>query len=289
MKLLFTFLASLVVVNCYVTDVNSEINGVYNYLNTTGVLEAERIRRLENEVENSGQRIVGGSPSNGVPNQVGLIVTLRDGRQAVCGGVIYADNRILTAAHCTNDGVNIARSVTVVAGSNFLFSGGTRIEAQSVVIHPGYVPGRVAFDLAILHIPRLTYSDDISPAFLPWSDDINNDFVGQSVRASGYGITRDGDTITTQQPLRSVNLRVISNAECRSTYGNVIQDHHLCTSGAGGVGICAGDTGGPLVIPGSWRDTLIGVGSFTAGRGCQAGAPSGFIRVTSFIGWIMGN
>lgn len=75
-----------------------------------------------------------------------------------------------------------------------------------------------------------------------------------------------GASISTQQPLTSVNLRVISNAECRSTYGNVIQDHHLCTSGAGGVGICAGDTGGPLVIPGSWRDTLVSI-YFTYFRG----------------------
>lgn len=69
MKSLITFLATLAVVNCYVTDV-SEINGVYNYLNTTGVLEAERIRKLEYELTSSGQRIVGGSPSSGVPNQV---------------------------------------------------------------------------------------------------------------------------------------------------------------------------------------------------------------------------
>ncbi|XP_045537044.1 uncharacterized protein LOC106710765 [Papilio machaon] len=120
---------------------------------------------------------------------------------------------------------NTARSVTVVAGSNRILWR-HQIEAQSVIIHPGYIPRKVAYDLPISHIPRLTYS---------------------------------GDSISTRKTLSSVNLCVISNAECKSTYGNVIQDHHLCTSDAGGVGICASDTGGPLVIPGSWRDTLVSI------------------------------
>lgn len=76
----------------------------------------------------------------------------------MCGGVIIADNRILTGAHCNNDGVSIAQSILVVVGSNLLFSGGTRVQMQSVVMHPGYNPRIIANDLAVLRIPRISYT-----------------------------------------------------------------------------------------------------------------------------------
>ncbi|XP_013139848.1 PREDICTED: collagenase-like [Papilio polytes] len=286
---IFFVIANFIAVNCHILSADVESNGVYNYLATVGVEEAERIRKLENELSSPVQRIVGGSStvSSAVPYQAGLIITLRVARQAVCGGVIIADNRILTGAHCNNDGVSIAQSILVVVGSNLLFSGGTRVQMQSVVMHPGYNPRIIANDLAVLRIPRISYTFNIQAVSLPSGSDLNQNFVGTTARASGYGITRDGANIGSLQSLNVVNLRVITNNECTSAFGNFIQNHHLCTSGSGGVGICGGDTGGPLVVTSVWRDVLIGVGSFTSSRGCQAGAPSGFTRVTSFVPWII--
>lgn len=59
------------------------------------------------------------------------------------------------------------------------------------------------------------------------------------------------------QSLHMAILRVISNAECRSVYGDVVQDSHVCTSGTGRIGICRGDTGGPLVVSSTWRNILV--------------------------------
>jgi secreted trypsin-like serine protease len=47
-----------------------------------------------------------------------------------------------------------------------------------------------------------------------------------------------------------------------------------------------GDSGGPLVIGNVGNYTLIGVVSFGSTRGCAAGDPMGFARVTSFVDWI---
>ncbi|XP_030024847.2 brachyurin [Manduca sexta] len=260
----------------------------YDYHNRYGIPEADRIWKLENEITKTGQRVVGGSTTTilSVPYQAGLILTINVIRTSVCGGVIIADNRILTAAHCRNDGNNIVTSITVVLGSNLLFSGGTRITTNDVLMHPGYNPWIVANDIAVIRISRVTFTTLIQPVNLPSGSEVNMNFVGNTGLLSGYGITRDGDSVGLLQTLTSVNVPVISNADCTRQLGNFIQNHHLCTSGANRRGACAGDTGGPLVVTINRRRVLIGVSSFFSTRGCQASLPSGFSRVTSFLSWI---
>jgi secreted trypsin-like serine protease len=43
-----------------------------------------------------------------------------------------------------------------------------------------------------------------------------------------------------------------------------------------------GDSGGPLTAMNNNVRQLIGISSFTSWRGCQAGEPAGFARVSSF-------
>ncbi|KAL0878879.1 hypothetical protein ABMA27_003890 [Loxostege sticticalis] len=258
-------------------------NGIYDYHLKVGMHEADRIRKLENE-----QRVAGGSTTAiaAVPYQAGLIITFRLVLTSVCGGTVISDTRILTGAHCNNDGNNIAQSITVVVGSNFLFTGGTRMQYTGVSMHPGYNPWIFANDVAVVRVPRITFSLTIQPVNLPSGSELNNDFVSVTALASGFGITRDGDSIGATQMISSVNLRVITNNECRNVYGNFIQNSHLCTSGAGGVGVCLGDTGGPLVATINRRRVIIGISSFTPRDGCQRNMPSGFSRVSSFASWI---
>lgn len=46
-----------------------------------------------------------------------------------------------------------------------------------------------------------------------------------------------------------VNVQVITVAQCQATFGAVfVQASTICTNGAGGVGICGGDSGGPLIV-----------------------------------------
>lgn len=49
--------------------------------------------------------------------------------------------------------------------------------------------------------------------------------------------------------MRQVNIQVIDNALCAQSYSaGVVIESTLCTSTAGGRGICTGDSGGPLYI-----------------------------------------
>ncbi|CAH0731212.1 unnamed protein product, partial [Brenthis ino] len=107
-----------------------------------------------------------------------------------------------------------------------------------------------------------------------------NALVGANAVAAGYGLTADsGGSIGR---LRHVTLQVISNADCARVYGSTIVASTICTSSASDRNVCQGDSGGSLVAGGH----LIGVTSFVAQRGCQAGFPAGFARVSSFNSWI---
>ncbi|XP_075977061.1 brachyurin-like [Anticarsia gemmatalis] len=269
-------------------ETESNDTGFYNYHIKIGAPAAEKIRRLEKNITPVENRIVGGGTTTtlSIPHQVGLIITFRLVQTSVCGATLISDSRVLTAGHCYNDGNSIAQSYTVVLGSNLLFSGGTRITTTDFVVYPGYNPRIIANDLGIIRIPRVTFSLTIQPINLPSGSELNLDYTGYTALASGYGATRDGDGVGLLQTLSSVNLRVINNNECRNVYGNTIQGTHLCTNGAGGVGVCHGDTGGPLTTTVNSRRILIGISSFVSTRGCQAGQPSGFTRVSSYTNWI---
>lgn len=89
--------------------------------------------------------------------QVGLLIDVGIG-QSVCGGTIISTTRILTAAHCQHDGVLTARSYIVVLGTDYLFSGGTRIETSQAVMHPQWSPITAVNDIAVLPTPAFTLS-----------------------------------------------------------------------------------------------------------------------------------
>lgn len=97
--------------------------------------------------------------------QAGLILTINVLRTAVCGATIISDTRILSGAHCYNDGNNVVQTFTVVLGSNLLFSGGTRIVSNDVVLHPGYNPWIAANDLAIIRVSRISFSSKYLTTF----------------------------------------------------------------------------------------------------------------------------
>lgn len=71
---------------------------------------------------------------------------------SVCGGTLISTTRVATAAHCWNDGVHQIWRFTVVLGSEFLFSGGTRITTSAAAVHPNWSPILVRNDIAVLYL-----------------------------------------------------------------------------------------------------------------------------------------
>ncbi|CAH0731258.1 unnamed protein product, partial [Brenthis ino] len=273
---LFLLLVSLAVANAGVPFEPIELD----YHNKVGIPLAERIRQAEMAQDFDGGRIIGGSPSNvgNHPHLGGLVVTLTDGRQSTCGSSLITNTRLVTAAHCWATRAIQGRSLVVVFASTTLFSGGTRVTSSNVQMHANYNMDNLNNDVAIIIIPWLNYNNNIRNIALASG---TNAFVGVNAVAAGYGLTADSGGSSGQ--LRHVTLQVISNADCARVYGtNNIIASTICTSSASDRNVCRGDSGGSLIAGGQ----LIGITSFVAQRGCQAGMPAGFARVTSFNAWI---
>ncbi|KAJ8972757.1 hypothetical protein NQ314_000049 [Rhamnusium bicolor] len=64
----------------------------------------------------------------------------------------------------------------------------------------------------------------------------------------------------------------------------IIKPSHVCTSGAGIVGACTGDSGGPLLVNG----VQVGIVSFGF-QVCTLGLPTIYTRVSEFSDWIEEN
>ncbi|CAG4984073.1 unnamed protein product [Colias eurytheme] len=259
----------------------------FNYHESIGIQEANRIQQAEAAIDFDGSRIVGGSQSSqgAHPHLGGLVITLTNGFTSVCGSSLISNTRAVTAAHCWFDGRNQARQFVVVLGTLTLFSGGTRITTSNVQTHQSWNWNSANNDVAIITINWVGFNNNIQAINLASG---SNDYAGTWAVAAGYGRTSDSQSgIPNNASQRNVSIRVITNAECRNTFGTrIVVASTLCTSGEGGRGTCGGDSGGPLYIGSGSGRTLIGITSFGSPRGCQAGLPAGFARVTSFNSWI---
>lgn len=213
---------------------------------------------------------------------------------AYCGGSIISDRHVLSAAHCTVPSIT---KVYVRAGSIYLTSGGILIfvPRANIVNHPDFHPVSLAHDISVLHLTtRLQFSSAIQPINLPTANEAILSHENAMSRVSGWGLTNQHGGSSSEH-LRFVDLRVISNAVCRTYYRgqNQIQNGVLCAVGPnahlpGGQnqGHCSGDSGGPLVIYTLNRYVQIGVVSFSAQGGDCLRKPSGFTRIGWFLNFI---
>ncbi|KAI5643309.1 trypsin domain-containing protein [Phthorimaea operculella] len=293
----------VVVASAYGLGSEAPVKPAFNYLDRS-IAVAKSIKETEDAIIQSQDfdkirnyhhsRIVGGSvaPSNMYPFLAGLLLHMTHTvNLGVCGASLISSNRVLTAAHCWFDGVRQAWQVEVVLGSQFLFSGGTRVLTWQVVMHSGWTPSNFENDIAMIYLPNhVSFTPWIQPVALPFGSLLSNTFAGWWSNAAGYGRYIDGVEVQTDAQIRHAYLTVMTNNQCALSYGTqIIKSSTLCTAGTGGVGVCMGDSGGPLVVPQDGQYFLIGVSSFTADGGCTNGHPSGYARVSSFNNWILQN
>ncbi|CAH4034062.1 unnamed protein product [Pieris brassicae] len=273
-------------VNCVVGFPRTYESIQGDYHGQVGIPKATWIRNAEAASDFDGARIVGGSPAQlGAHSHfAGLLVQLVSGEVSMCGGSLLSNTKLVTAARCWQSKGYQGRSFIVVLGSIRLFSGGVRISTKNVEIHADYDINNLNNDIAMITIPHTGFTGSINSIALPFGLLERMLYAGNRAVAVGFGRQKDG---ASKDALNEISLDVISNQACASTYGsNVVINSTLCTSGANGFGPCLGDTGGPLDYSYEGIRYLIGVSSFVAERGCEAGLPAGFTRVTSFSSWI---
>lgn len=167
--------------------------------------------------------------------------------------------------------------INVVAGTNYLNTGGDRYGVSAIFTHANYSSSEISNDIALLRLSSaVQYSANVSAVNLPSS----NIGAGENVVLAGWGTTSYPGNVPNS--LQQLNLTTLSVAECQQRQNpNPVFDSQVCTLTQAGEGACHGDSGGPLVSSGN---VLQGIVSW--GIPCAEGYPDVFTRVYAFLPWI---
>ncbi|XP_046384295.1 chymotrypsin-1-like [Ischnura elegans] len=280
-----TFLVAVVLIICahvQAFDIG-RLRPIGNQLQAVSAKKSIWLRALQNVYESAQPKVTGGYSAN--VGDIPFQVSIDSDTSEFCGGVIIQSAYVLTAAQCAVGG----KLFTIYAGVVKLRGDeNSRVVVQSLeaIIHDGYDPNTLSNDIALLKLSqKLHFNDYISPALLPTNDDT---YANEPAWISGWGSSHAGGSHA--DVLQYAPVTVISNDECRKTYGSSVIDSMICTLGNSGLGECNGDGGGPLFT--DFRrggpNLLIGIFSFFNGRGCGV-APDGFTRVSYYRDWILNN
>ncbi|KAF5287281.1 hypothetical protein FQR65_LT02154 [Abscondita terminalis] len=222
--------------------------------------------------------IVGGKavPSN---RRYPYQVSIQSSKKHFCGGSIISEKVILTAAHCMDR--TSANILTISAGVNDLKSvNAVQFPIKAIFMHQNYNSSTMVNDIALL----LTFSP------IKFNDKVNKIEIynahleeGKVCKVTGWGSLGYKDkSPTALQELTTTSLTIKRCLDMQppGSVNHIYDDKHICVFKQNGMGLCAGDSGGPLTYDGQ----LVGIVSW--GRNCASGYPDVFTRVFGYLEWI---
>ncbi|XP_017050677.1 trypsin alpha-3-like [Drosophila ficusphila] len=220
------------------------------------------------------ERIVGGKPAE--ITQFPWQVSLYKLGNHCCGGSIYSNEIVITAAHCIET-PEFPKIYSVRVGSLTNNTGGQLVEVVEIIRHENYVPKRrhTYNDVAVLRLQsKLILSDNVSP--IPLADKAPS--AGSPAWVSGFGNIRTNTPGTGN--LLYTSLKISDFDQCQNSY-KYLTKVQICAD-APGKDSCQGDSGGPLVSDGK----LVGIVSF--GILCaRPDYPGVYANVAELKPWIL--
>eukprot|EP00095_Tigriopus_kingsejongensis_P012609 maker-scaffold531_size145796-snap-gene-0.21 protein:Tk12609 transcript:maker-scaffold531_size145796-snap-gene-0.21-mRNA-1 annotation:"Trypsin-1" len=228
-------------------------------------------------------KIVGGSEvePNSIPYQVSIQYPSTDFH--FCGGAIYDESTVITAAHCCAG--QSASDMRVNAGEHSLSNNdGTEQlrDVSKIIGHGSYgIPGRFSNDICLLKLSEpLNLDGMVDAAKLPaQGEEYGSD---NTLIVSGWGTLSAGGI--SPDALHSVVVPFVPDGVCRGNYYLEIIDKTMMCAGKEGVDSCQGDSGGPLTCDG------VHCGVVSWGYGCAGlGQPGVYAKTSYFVDWIQAN
>lgn len=234
-------------------------------------------------------KIVGGdiAPEHAFPWQVSLGVSwITDPREAhFCGGSIYSDRWVVTAAHCVVD--LLPEHIAVTAGTNRLSTGTQRYNVSRIIAHKAYNDDTSDSDIALLELFDPLTLDDTRRAIslLAAADEPEVLVEDATLTVSGWGAMYEGGRAV--EELRFAKLPFVTREACNRplAYDGEVTENMICAGYvAGGIDSCQGDSGGSLVVP---RTDPVLVGVVSWGHGCARPNKVGvYTRISRYTGWV---
>lgn len=137
-----------------------------------------------------------------------------------------------------------------------------------------------------MKVSILKFAEYVRPVRLTSSEDIARSFENENLLMASWGVYSNEQTIS--EDLREAHMQVISSNECAKVYPpTLITSSVICTRNSH----CSGDSGSMMVAESANGEFLaVGIASF-AYQNCQEGVirPSVFMRISSFLGFIVAN
>ncbi|MFC3576273.1 S1 family peptidase [Streptomyces yaanensis] len=190
-----------------------------------------------------------------------------------CGGALYTQNIVLTAAHCVNGSGNNT-SITATAGVvDLQSSSAIKVRSTKVLQAPGY--NGKGKDWALIKLAQPINQPTLKIATTTAYN--SGDFT-----VAGWGAAREGGG--QQRYLLKATVPFVDDATCRQAYGSdLVPGDEICAGfPQGGVDTCQGDSGGPMFRKDD-TGAYIQVGIVSWGEGCaRAGYPGVYSEVSTF-------
>jgi len=244
---------------------------------------------LQTGVGNLIGRIVGGEKS--APKRFPWMAAIIINNVQWCGGVLIANEWILTAAHCVVYGTS-----TTVDVNTILIKFGTIDTTDTVetnffvqtsgvkqIVHKDYdFPMN---DIALLKLtkpPR--YNAYVKPICLPEGEILPDD---TNCVAAGWGKLSSLKANTNL--MQEVQIRLLPDSMCSKAYGGNFKEDKMKCAGIieGGKDTCQGDSGGPLMCQRCSSCQWITYGVVSFGDGCALKhKPGVYVKVNSYSDWI---
>ncbi|XP_047657096.1 CUB and peptidase domain-containing protein 2-like [Tachysurus fulvidraco] len=230
-------------------------------------------------------KIVGGADAS--PGSWPWQVSFQSGGSHFCGGSLINANWVLSAAHCFQS--SSTSGITINLGMESLDLANSNQQQRSasiVIINQNYDDNTKDNDIALVQLSSsVTFNNYIQPVCLAAS---SSSFpAGTEVWVTGWGTIASGVSLPSPQTLQEVQLPIVSNSDCATSYGNgSITGNMMCAGLAqGGKDSCQGDSGGPLVVQENGVWVQAGIVSF--GYGCALpNIPGVYTRVSQYQDWI---
>lgn len=218
-----------------------------------------------------GPQVIGGQPA--AQGEFPWMVRLSMG----CGGVLYTQQIVLTAAHCvgaTGPNTGITATIGVV---DLQDPAAISVRSAYVYRSPGY-DNPSGDDWALVRLAQPVNAPTAKLA-------TTTEYDSGTFTVAGWGAAAEGGP--QQRHLLKAEVPFIDDAQCGSAggiYVNLVPGEEICAGNwdAGGVDTCQGDSGGPMFRrddAGEW----VQVGITSWGQGCARPAnPGVYAQVSTF-------